>query len=50
MKKLFDPQNKIFAAIGFLGDHLLLGLLWVLCTLPVITGGAAAAAACAVSR
>ena len=50
MKKLLDPQNKIFAAIGFLGDHFLLGLLWVLCSLPVITGGAAAAAACSLSR
>ena len=49
MKKLFDPQNKIFAAIGFLGDHLLLGLLWVVCSLPVVTGGAAAAA-CNLSR
>ena len=50
MKKLLDPQNKIFAAIGFVGDHFLLGVLWVLCSLPVITGGAASAAACAVSR
>lgn len=50
MKKLLDPQNKIFAAIGFIGDHFLLGVLWVLCSLPVITGGAASAAACAVSR
>lgn len=50
MKKLLDPQNKIFAAIGFVGDHFLLGVLWVLCSLPLITGGAASAAACAVSR
>jgi len=50
MKRLLDPQNKLFTAIGFLGDHLLLGLLWLLLALPVITGGAAAAAACAVSR
>jgi len=50
MKKLLDPQNKIFTAIGLVGDHFLLGLLWVLCSLPVITGGAATAAACCVSR
>lgn len=50
MKKLLDPQNKIFTAIGLVGDHFLLGLLWVLCSLPVITGGAATAAACRVSR
>ena len=50
MGKLFDPQNKLFTAIGFVGDHILLGLLWLVCSLPVITGGAAAAAACRVSR
>ena len=50
MGKFFDPQNKFFTLVGFIGDHFLLGLLWLFCSLPVITGGAASAAACSVSR
>lgn len=50
MNRLFDPQNKFFSAVGFVGDHFVLSLLWLLCTLPVITAGAGTAAACSVSR
>jgi len=50
MGKFFDPQNKFFTLVGFIGDHFLLGLLWLFCSLPVVTGGAASAAACSVSR
>lgn len=50
MKNLLDPQNKFFSAVGFVGDHFILSLLWLLCSLPVVTGGAATAAMCRVSR
>ena len=49
MRHLLDPENKVFAGIGVVGDHLLLGLLWVFCSIPVVTAGAAAAAVYSVS-
>lgn len=50
MNKLLDPNNKIFTLIGILGDHLVLGLMWFLCSVPVITAGAATTAVYDVSR
>lgn len=49
MKKLLDPEGKLFTAIGVAGDHLLMSVLWLICLLPVITVGAASAAMCQVS-
>lgn len=50
MNKLLDPNNKIFTMIGILGDHLVLGLVWFVCCVPVITAGAATTAVYSVSR
>lgn len=49
MNRLLDPENRIFSAIGKLWDHLILGLLWLVCSVPVITVGAASAALSRVS-
>lgn len=49
MKKLFDADGKLMSLIGKVGDHFLLSLLWLVCSLPVITAGAAGAAMCQVS-
>lgn len=49
MKRFLNPENRLFTAIGKVGDHLLLGLLWWLCSLPVFTVGAASAATSSVS-
>ncbi len=49
MNRLLNPENKLFTAIGILGDHLILSLLWLLCSLPVVTVGAASAAISKVS-
>lgn len=40
----FDPQNRFWSAIGKFADVLLLSVLWLLCSLPVFTVGAATAA------
>lgn len=50
MNKLFDPENKFFTAVNILGDHLLLGVVWLVFSLPVVTLGAASTAVCWVSR
>lgn len=44
MNRLLDPEKKFFSAIGVVGDHLILSLLWMVCSLPVITIGAATTA------
>ena len=50
MKRFFNPENKVFTAIGIVGDHLVLSLLWIVCSLPIVTIGAASAAICHVSK
>lgn len=40
----FDPQNRFWSAIGKFTDVLVLSLLWLFCSLPVFTVGAATAA------
>lgn len=50
MKRFFNPENKVFTAIGIVGDHLVLSLLWIVCSVPIITIGAASAAICHVSK
>ena len=49
MKALFDPNGKLMTGIGRVGDHFLLSLLWLFCSLPIVTMGAASAAMCQVS-
>lgn len=49
MNKLLDPSGKLMTLVGRVGDHFLLSLLWLLCSIPIVTAGAAAAAMCQVS-
>lgn len=49
MKNLFNPENKLFTLIGIVGDHVLVGLLWLVSSLPIVTVGAASTAAYSVS-
>ena len=42
--KLFSPDSKFMRAMSMLGDLMLLNLAFLLCCLPVVTIGAAAAA------
>lgn len=41
---LFNPQNSFWQTVDHLSDLLILSLLWLLCSLPLVTAGAAAAA------
>lgn len=49
MPKL-NLDNPVFRAMGWLGDMVLLNLLWVLCSLPLVTAGASTAALLTVAR
>lgn len=49
MKKLFDADGKLLTLVGIVGDHFMLSLLWLVVSLPIITVGAASAAACQLS-
>ena len=44
MGRILDPQNRFFRALGTLVDLMGLSLLWLVCSLPVVTLGAASAA------
>lgn len=46
MRSLFDPENPIISTLNDLTDLIILGLLWLICSIPVITIGAAATAFC----
>lgn len=44
MKELFNLENPVWAFMGKLVDMLILSVLWVLCSLPIVTIGASTAA------
>lgn len=44
MKNLFNYENGIMSAISAIADSMILGVLWVICSIPVFTIGAASAA------
>lgn len=44
MKNLFNYENGVMSAISSIADSLILGILWVFCSLPVFTVGASSAA------
>lgn len=46
MHSLFDPENPIINALNDLTDLIILGILWLICSIPVITVGASATALC----
>ena len=41
---IFNPQNRFWQIFDHLADLLILSLLWLLCSLPLVTAGAATAA------
>ena len=41
---LFNPQNSFWQTVDHLSDLLILSLLWLLCSLPMVTAGAATTA------
>ena len=44
MKHLFNPESGVWQIFGFIGDVIMLSLLWVVCSAPMLTLGAASAA------
>lgn len=44
MNQFFDYDNNVFRVLGGLADCLILGALWIVCSIPVVTMGAATAA------
>lgn len=41
---LFNPDSKIMVALGKAADFLILGFLWLICSLPIVTIGASTTA------
>ena len=41
MNQFFDYNNNVFRILGGLADCLILGALWIVCSIPVVTMGAA---------
>lgn len=44
LRQIFNPDNVVFRTLGKAVDVVLLGLLWLVCSLPVVTIGPATAA------
>lgn len=44
MRTIFDPENTFWRTLAFLCDFVGLSLCWLLCSLPVVTVGAASCA------
>lgn len=44
MRSFFNPENGLWRLLGYLGDVLILSFLWIVCSLPLLTAGAATAA------
>lgn len=44
MNRFFNPESGLWKALGWLGDLLILSMLWVVCSAPLLTAGAASAA------
>ena len=42
--RFFDPGGGIWKPLGYLGDLVILSLLWAVCSIPVVTLGASTAA------
>ena len=43
-RRVFDPEGLVWKPLGYLGDLVVLSLLWALCSIGVVTAGAAGAA------
>ena len=50
MKKLFDPDSPIMRFLTQAAELAWLNILWVVCSLPVVTFGASTAALCSAVR
>ena len=44
MQNFFHYENKFMSAIGAIADSIVLGILWVICSIPLFTIGASSAA------
>lgn len=44
LKKIFDVDNPVFRVIGLFGNIVILNMLWLFCSLPVVTMGASTTA------
>ena len=44
MRSLFNPESFLWKPFGFIGDLVMLSLLWLVCSFPVVTLGASCAA------
>ena len=44
MERFFNMDNKFFAFMGRVGDLMILNILWLVCSLPLVTMGASTAA------
>ena len=46
MSKLFSPDNPIIGVLNDLTDRIILGILWLICSIPIVTIGASSTAYC----
>ncbi len=44
MRNLFNPEKGLWQLLGYIGDLVMLSLLWAVCSVPLVTLGAATAA------
>ena len=44
LQGLFNYDNPVWRFIGKLGDLILLNILWIVCSIPIVTAGASTTA------
>ena len=44
MKRFFDPEGLLWKPLGFIGELVMLSLLWGVCSIALVTVGPATAA------
>lgn len=44
MRKFFNPESFLWKPFGFIGELVMLSLLWLVCAIPLVTLGASSAA------
>ena len=49
MRRMLDPDRGIIGALSRLGDIILLNILFLICSLPIVTAGASFTAMCSVN-
>lgn len=50
MRDFLNPENKLMTILNLIVNHIILGFLWIVCSIPIFTVGASTTALCYASQ